>query len=57
MKQYYLLITIFLSSCVSINNEEKFIDNFDFNKSMTFEEISFELKQYTKNSKYPNIDD
>ncbi len=31
--------------------------DFNFNNEMTFDEFKIRLKEYSKNSSYPNIDD
>ena len=56
MKKFLPILMIFLSCCSTNSYQEDLSNDFKFSKSMSFEEISLILEQYTKNSKYPNID-
>ena len=56
MKKFLPILMIFLSCCSTNYYQEDLSNDFKFSKSMSFEEINLILEQYTKNSKYPNID-
>ena len=55
MKKLFFLF--FLSACSS-NNISSDLNNkvFDFNNELSFEEFRVLLDNYSKNSKYPDID-
>ncbi len=51
----FLLILIFLNSCSA--NQEKINQEVLFNDQMTIEEFKLKLDEYSKKSKFPNIDE
>ncbi len=53
MNKVLIIIVIFLTSC----SKEIISNDLDFNKELTLEEFKLKLKEYTKNSTYPNIDE
>ena len=56
--KYCLILLLLMNSCAIKKN--KFPNeqlDFNFNNEMTFDEFKIRLKEYSKNSSYPNIDD
>ena len=56
MKKYLILIIISLISC-SYNQETKTIEKIDFEENLSLKEFRLKLKNYVKQSTYPNIDE
>ena len=51
--RYMLIITLYLLTSCSQNLVKK---NYDFNNDMSINEFKLKLKDYVKDSSYPNID-
>ena len=56
MKKYLVLIIISLVSC-SYNQDTKTIEKIDFEENLSLKEFRLKLKNYVKQSAYPNIDE
>ena len=56
MKSLLIISIILLSSCISIKNENKINNNFNFSNNMTLDEFESKLEKYSKENPYPNID-
>ena len=56
--KYCLILLLLMNSCAikknKVSNEQL---DLNFNNEMTFDEFKIRLKEYSKNSSYPNIDD
>ena len=57
MKNYLLIIFIFICSCNGKFSDNEIRNNFIFSDEMTFDEFKLKLEEYAKNSPYPNPDD
>ena len=58
MKIFFLFITIFLSSCSSLQNKDN-INSSTLNiyEDLTFDQFKEKFKIFTENSSYPDIKD
>ena len=56
MKHSILIIVFFLSAC-SLNDNSNSTNILNFSDVMTYEEFKMKLDIYSKNNKYPDIDD
>ena len=57
MKNYLLIMFIFISSCSGNFSDNEIRKNYIFSDEMTFDEFKLRLEEYAKNSPYPNPDD
>ncbi len=57
MKNYIILISLLLSSCVSTNVNHDLNKNFIFSEKMTFEEFTIKVDRYANESPYPNLNE
>jgi len=56
MKKIFLIMLILISSCTTEISNNKNNNKIEFTEKMTFSEFKQKLKEYSKNSSYPNID-
>ncbi len=56
MKNFIFLFLFILSSCSSNKFVEDINYNFSFKNNMNFEQFKSKVKEYAKQSSYPNID-
>ena len=56
MRKIIFLTFLIIASCSSNNLKDDTKFNFDYSDSMSFENFKIKLRDYTKNSSYPNID-
>ena len=56
MKKILILVFISLTACSYKNTIDEGKYDFGYSDTMSFKEFKIKLKQYTKNSSYPNID-
>ena len=56
MKKIFLTILILVSSCTTEISNNQNNNKIEFSEKMTLSEFKQKLKEYSKNSSYPNID-
>ncbi len=56
MKNFFLILLI-LSSCTIQDKNGASTQKFNFSTNMKFEEFRLQLKNYAKDSSFPNIDE
>ena len=56
MKNFIFLFLFILSSCSSNKFKENINNNISFGDNMNFEQFKSKVKEYAKQSSYPNID-
>ena len=57
MKKFLIFIIILISACSTSVTKKDSTNNIIFSNDISFEQIKLKLKEYAKNSSYPNIDD
>ena len=56
-KLFISLLFLLLCGCLVNKKENNLNNNINFSDELTFEEFSYKLEIYSKNSNYPNINE